>query len=37
MLLSKKEKEKKVIALARQGKTTREIAKDAHVNLKTIE
>ncbi len=37
MLLSKKAKEKRVIELLNQGKTTREIAKEAHVSLKTIE
>ena len=36
MLFSKKEKEKLVIKLANEGKTTREIAKEAHVSLKTI-
>ena len=36
MLLSKKEKEKKVIELANQGKTTREIAKEVRISLKTI-
>ena len=36
MLLSKKEKEKLVIKLANEGKTTREIAREAHVSLKTI-
>ncbi len=36
MLLSKKEKEKLVIKLANDGKTTREIARDAHLSLKTI-
>ena len=37
MLLSKKEKENLVIKLANEGKTTREIARDAHVSLKTIQ
>ena len=37
MLLSKKDKEKRVIELANQGKTTREIAKEVHVSLKTIQ
>src|SRR5215210_1046751 len=36
MLLSKKDKEKLVIKLANEDKTTREIAKEAHVSLKTI-
>ena len=36
MILSKKEKEKLVIKLANQGKTTREIAKEAHVSLRVI-
>jgi hypothetical protein len=36
MLLSKKEKEKKVIQLANEGKTTREIAKEVHISLKDI-
>ncbi|MGN6629410.1 MAG: hypothetical protein ACTHKJ_05975, partial [Candidatus Nitrosocosmicus sp.] len=36
MLLSKKEKEKLVIQLAEEGKTTREIAKIAHVSLLDI-
>ena len=36
MLLSKKEKEKKVIELANEGKTTREIAKEVHISLKSI-
>lgn len=36
MLLSKKEKEKRVVELANQGKTARYIAKEAHVSLKTI-
>ncbi len=37
MLLSKKDKEKLVIKIANEGKTTREIAKEAHVSLKTIQ
>ncbi len=37
MILSKKEKEKLVIKLANEGKTTREIAKEVHVSLKTIQ
>jgi hypothetical protein len=36
MILSKREKEKRVIKLANEGKTTREIAKEVHVSLKTI-
>ena len=36
MRLSKKEKEKLVIKIATEGKTTREIAKEVHVSLKTI-
>ncbi len=36
MIKSKKEKEKLVIKLANEGKTTRDIAKEAHVSLKTI-
>src|SRR5215210_8237549 len=36
MLLSKKEKEKLVIKLANEGKTTREIAKEVRISLKTI-
>ena len=36
MLLSKKDKEKRVIELANQGKTTREIAKEVHISLKDI-
>ena len=36
MLLSKKDKEKLVIKLANEGKTTREIAKEVHVSPKTI-
>ena len=36
MLLSRKEKEKLVIKLAQEGKTTREIAKIAHMSLKDI-
>ena len=36
MLLSKKDKEKLVIKLANEGKTTRDIAKEVHVSLKTI-
>ncbi len=36
MLLSKKEKEKLVIKLANEGKTTRQIAAEAHVSLRRI-
>lgn len=36
MLLSKKDKEKRVIQLANEGKTTREIAKEVHISLKDI-
>jgi hypothetical protein len=36
MLLSKKEKEKRVIKLAEEGRTTREIAKEVRISLKTI-
>jgi hypothetical protein len=36
MLLSKREKEKLVVKLANEGKTTREIAKEVHISLKTI-
>ena len=36
MLLSKKEKEKRVIKLAEEGRTTREIAKEVHISLKSI-
>ncbi len=36
MLLSKKEKEKRVVELANQGKTTREIAKEVHISLRSI-
>ncbi len=36
MLLSKREKEKLVIKLANEGKTTRQIAQEVHVSLKTI-
>ncbi len=36
MLLSKKEKEKRVIELANQRKTTREIAKEVRISLRTI-
>ena len=36
MLLSRKEKEKLVIKLTQEGKTTREIAKQAHISLRDI-
>jgi hypothetical protein len=36
LLLSRKEKEKEVIRLAKEGKTTREIAKILHISLKDI-
>lgn len=36
MLLSKKDKEKLVIKLANESKTTKEIAKEVHISLKTI-
>lgn len=36
MLISKKKKEKRVIELANEGKTTREIAKQVHISLKDI-
>jgi DNA-binding CsgD family transcriptional regulator len=36
LLLSRKEKEKMVIRLAKEGKTTREIAKVVHMSLKDI-
>lgn len=36
LLLSKKEKEKLVIKLAKEDKTTREIAKEVHISLKDI-
>ena len=36
MLPSKKDKEKRVIELANQGKTTREIAKEVHISLRSI-
>ena len=36
LLISKKEKEKMVIQLANEGKTTREIAKQVHISLKDI-
>ena len=35
-LISRKEKEKLVIQLANEGKTTREIAKQVHISLKAI-
>ena len=36
LLLSRKEKEKLVIKLAQEGKTTREIAKQVHISLRDI-
>src|SRR6476659_3110839 len=36
MLISRKEKEKLVIQLAHEGKTTREIAKHVHISLRDI-
>ncbi|MEJ7642738.1 MAG: hypothetical protein WKF36_11200 [Candidatus Nitrosocosmicus sp.] len=36
MILSKREKEKLVIKLANEGKTTREIAKEAHISSRSI-
>ena len=36
MLVSRKEKEKLVISLANEGKTTREIAKQVHISLRDI-
>ena len=36
MLISKKEKEKLVIQLAHEGKTTRDIAKQVHISLRDI-
>ncbi len=36
LLLSRTEKEKRVIELATEGKTTREIAKEVHISLKDI-
>jgi transposase len=36
LLLGRKEKEKLVIKLANEGKTTREIAKAVHISLKDI-
>jgi transposase len=36
LLTNRKEKEKQVIKLAEEGKTTREIAKEVHVSLKDI-
>jgi transposase len=36
LLISKKEKEKLMIELANEGKTTREIAKQVHISLKDI-
>ncbi|MDQ6723465.1 MAG: hypothetical protein M3Z01_04280 [Thermoproteota archaeon] len=36
LLISRKEKEKLVITLAKEGKTIREIAKEVHISLKDI-
>ena len=36
LLLSRKEKEKLVIKLTQEGKTTREIAKQVHISLRDI-
>jgi transposase len=36
LLLSRKEKEKMVIRIANDGKTTREIAKEVHISLRSI-
>ena len=36
MLITRTEKEKQVIKLAEDGKTTRDIAKVAHISLKDI-
>ena len=36
LLLSRKEKEKLVIKLAQEGKTTKEIAKQVHISLRDI-
>ena len=36
LIISKKEKEKIVIELATEGKTTREIAKQVHISFKDI-
>ncbi len=36
MLISRKEKEKLIIQLAHEGKTTREIAKQFHISLRDI-
>lgn len=36
MLISRKEKEKQIIKLAEEGKTTRKIAKAIHISLKDI-
>ena len=37
MLISKREKEKLVVKLANEGKTTREIAKEVRMSHKTIQ
>jgi transposase len=36
MLLSRREKERMVVKLAEEGRTTREIAKEVHISLKSI-
>jgi transposase len=36
VLIGRKEKEKLVIQLAHEGKTTREIAKQVHISIKDI-
>lgn len=36
LLISRKEKEKQVLELAHEGKTTRDIAKEVHISLKDI-
>jgi DNA-binding NarL/FixJ family response regulator len=36
LLTNRKEKEKQVIKLAEEGKTTREISKEAHISSKDI-
>jgi DNA-binding NarL/FixJ family response regulator len=36
MLITRTEKEKLVIKLAEEGKTTRQIAKEVHISLKDI-
>jgi DNA-binding CsgD family transcriptional regulator len=36
MLISRKEKEKQVLKLAEEGKTTRDIDREVHISLKDI-